>query len=58
VLPRLLSAVDEADQKKAGLDPGHDKRPPFASPIHWAAFAATGLAYPVPLAQSGAATRS
>ena len=57
VLPGLLERLDDEDLRRL-CERAADHyarrfpdRPPFASPVHWAPFIATGLAYPLPSAQ-------
>ena len=53
VLPGFLAKLDDPDHRRwcgASADRyarRYPDRPPFASPVHWAAFTATGLAYPL-----------
>ena len=52
VLPTFLKNVDDATLRERCEEAArvhaarHPNTPPFASPVHWAAFIATGLAYP------------
>jgi CHAT domain-containing protein len=54
VLPDLLANLDDDHlkrecQRRAEYYAGrYPDRPPFASPVHWAPFIATGLSYPPP----------
>lgn len=54
LLPKLLDGVrDNLLRKKCEEQAAYyaekcPNRPPFASPAHWAAFTAAGLAYPLP----------
>ena len=51
-LPPLAALLKSADLRAACCEEAnkyalsHPDRPPFASPVHWAAFIASGLAYP------------
>jgi CHAT domain-containing protein len=53
VLPEVLKLVDDpatrqrCEEAAAKLAVKYPDRPPFASPVHWAPFIATGLAYPL-----------
>jgi CHAT domain-containing protein len=54
VLPPFLARLDDDDLRRlctrraAAYAEGFPDRPPFASPVHWAPFIATGVAYPWP----------
>jgi CHAT domain-containing protein len=54
VLPELLADLDdehlkqECRQRAAYYAEQFPDRPPFAAPVHWAPFIATGLSYPLP----------
>jgi CHAT domain-containing protein len=53
ILPGLLQGLDEAmlrkrcEEQAAYYAREYPDRPPFAGPVHWAAFIATGLAFPL-----------
>jgi CHAT domain-containing protein len=54
VLPELLAGLDDAPleracrRRAAYYAEQFAGRPPFAAPVHWAPFIATGLSYPLP----------
>jgi CHAT domain-containing protein len=54
ILPDFLKNVEDTTLRERCMDAArvyaerHPRTPPFASPVHWAAFIATGLAYPNP----------
>jgi CHAT domain-containing protein len=54
VLPELLANLDDGHLKRACRQRAeyyaqrYPNSPPFASPVHWAPFIATGLSYPLP----------